>query len=63
MGYGSATTVPVRTYCFVFRIRIYMLRIRNNGTGTTISFRLVITNEISVADLDLWGTDPQQWYQ
>jgi hypothetical protein len=34
----------------VLRIRIYLERIRNTGTGTNISFRLINTNEISVAD-------------
>jgi hypothetical protein len=42
----------------VLRIRIYVVRIRNTGTGTNISFRLINTNEISVADPDLCGADP-----
>jgi hypothetical protein len=37
-----------------------VFRIRNTGTNTNISFILINTNEISVANK--CGTDPQQWY-
>jgi hypothetical protein len=42
----------------VLRIRIYVVRIRNTGTGTNIN-----TNEISAADPDLCGADPQHRYR
>jgi hypothetical protein len=47
----------------VLRIRIYVVRIRNTSTGTNISFTLINTNEISVADPDLCGADPQHRYR
>jgi hypothetical protein len=42
----------------VLEIWIYVVRICNNGTGTDISFKMKNTYEISVADIDLCGTDP-----
>jgi hypothetical protein len=37
----------------VLRILIYVVRIRNKGTGTNLFCRLINTNKISVADPDL----------
>jgi hypothetical protein len=51
----------------VLWVRIYVVLIRNTaesctatGTGTNISFRLINTNETSVADPDLFCTDLQK---